>query len=482
MRQITQLRWALAMLLLPLALAGWTSLQGWRADNALQTAETIRQWLAVPSDTLLQRIPKRERNERLREADRREAFQRQVDLADADRAQLGARQALAASSHWLAIAALLTGAAAWLMLRVDAWRARASRDFLHQQLSRSWHRLGQCLTAYTALLVGALGLSALYEMSWGWSHYHEGGLIILVVVLPMLSMVWIGVMLILRLRTRWRLTETPSCAFLGRPLTRQQAPGLWAWVEHLAAQLNAPAPEHIVVGIDQSFFVTSTQVVLQPSGEVLNGRTLYLPLTYLSALSQHETASIIGHELGHFSSRDTERGSETSARFSLMYTHFSSIATAEEAPSWIERPTLWMTGHFLHHFQIAVHHWSRAQELVADRAGAQVAGARTFCQALLRVIALDNEIDTLLHGPRRDHLVQALAQHLQHHRLHLSEQALEIAITHPFDTHPATAVRLQQLGGTLDDQLLAEATRAPTESDSRWFNQLLGNLPAPEAL
>ncbi|MBA1201481.1 hypothetical protein G7009_06865 [Pseudomonas capeferrum] len=38
-------------------------------------------------------------------------------------------------------------------------------------------------------------------------------------------------------------------------------------------------------------------------------------------------------------------------------------------------------------------------------------------------------------------------------------------IAHPFDTHPLTALRLQHLGVTLDERLLAQATRAPTDAD-----------------
>lgn len=432
MERVRRLAWVLGLVLLPLLLMGWSSLQGMRAESALDGARPLRQVLAT-------------------------------------------------LSHWLAIAALLAGPATWLKLRIDAWRALRSPDFLHDQLSRSWRALSHCLMAHTALLMGSLGLALLYELNWASHTPGAGVLAMLLICLPVVPVLYVGTLLMLRLRQHWQLLDAPSSAFLGRALGRADAPGLWAWVESLAAPAGAPVPDHIVVGLDQSFFVTSVEVVLQPSGQVLGGRTLYLPLTYLSCMSQAEAASIIGHELGHFSSRDTERGSEAGARFQLMCLHFSNIVGEGTPPSWFERPAIWMAERFLHHFQIAVQHWSRTQELVADAAGAQVAGPRLFCQALLRVIALDGAIDTLLHQRHRQDLLQALAEHLREHPLCLDEQVLSRAVPHPFDSHPPTALRLRQLGVMLDPQLLAEATRRPTESDRHWFGQLASASPAATA-
>jgi len=423
--------WALTILVLPLALMGWASLQSWRADEVLRDAQSI----------------------------------------DGDYAWLRVRQALAGLAYWLAIAALVAGLSTWLKMRLDAWRARQSKDFLYGRLFLCWRALGHWLVAYTGLLVCALALCLLYELSWGWSHFKAGGWFMLLVAVPVITVLWTGCLLIERLRRQWHALDRPSSAFLGQTLGRAKAPALWAWVEQLANTAGAPVPDHIVVGIDQAFFVTSVDVALQPAGDVLSGRTLYLPLTYLSSLSQAEAASIIGHELGHFSSRDTERGSEIGAHFSLMCLHFSYISAGDADPAWVERPAIWMTQRFLHHFQLAVHHWGRAQELVADRVGGNIGGERLFCQALLRVIALDGEIHTLL-TERHPNLIQALADHLLHTPLRLDKAALDHAIAHPFDTHPPTSLRMQQLGVRLDDDLLAQATRVPTEHDRHWFSQL----------
>lgn len=478
MNRLRQLAWPLTILLLPLALMAWSSLQSWRADSVLEEAQVMRQWLDSPSDALLQQLSYAERTQVMTPQGRREHFEWTVAQADADRTSLRLRQLLATLAYLLALAALLAGPATWIKLRLDAWRALKSQQYLHDHLSQSWHVLGRWLVAYTGLLVGSLGVILLYEIDYDWSHFKAGGWAIALAAIPVLGVLGIGLMLIQRLRQRWYEMQAPVSSFLGRALGRHEAPGLWSWVERVATDLGAPVPDHIVVGVDQSFFVTSVDVTLQPSQQVLSGRTLYLPLTYLSTLSQQETAAIIGHELGHFSSRDTERGSEVAARFRLMCVHFAMIRAADEDPSWIERPAIWITAQFLHHFQVAVHHWSRAQELVADRSGAQVAGERLFCQALLRVVALDGEIARLLSDGSHPNLIQALAEHLRGTPLRLDDSVLEQAVDHPFDTHPSTASRVRQLGVELDASLLAEAIRTPRDSDRQWFAHLT-QAPSP---
>lgn len=472
--------WGLMMFVLPLVLMGWTSVQSWRANSALEEAHVMRQWMASPSDELRQQLPKQWlTTPPMSDDSLRKYLQREVAQADADTGSEHLRQVLAFLGYWLAVAAILVGVATWIKLRLDALRALRSLDYLHDRLLQSWRSLGQWLAAYTALLTGSVAMVLFYEISWGWSHASNNGWVVLLITVPMLTMLYMGILLIGRLRKQWQALDAPTSAFLGRTLTRANAPALWQWIEKLAAVTGAPIPDHIVIGIDQSFFVTSVPVALQPSGELLTGRTLYLPLTFLSTMSQEETASIIGHELGHFSSRDTERGSESSALFSLMYMHFLTISAGEDDPYLIERPAIWMTGRFLHHFQVAVHHWSRVQELVADQAGAQICGNRLFCQALLRVIALDAEVNTLLGQRSHTNLIQALAEHLRQAPVIVNEEVMNHAIAHPFDTHPPTAVRLQQLNVTIDEQLLAQATRTPTPHDRQWFSQLTNDPQSP---
>ena len=476
MNRLRRMAWPL--LVLPLALMAWSSLQGWRASNVLAEAQVMQQWLVQPSDERLQQLSYTERSQVISEQGRRDQFEWKVRQAEADQGSLRLRQALAWLAYWLALAALLAGPGTWIKLRIDAWRALKSRHYLYNHLSQSWQVIGRWLVTYTGLLLAAIGISLLYELSYGWSHLKGGGWAMALVAIPVLGVMGIGVSLIVRLRKRWQAMDTPVSSVLGRGLSRGEAPGVWAWVEGLATQLGAPLPDHIVVGVDPSFFVTCVNVTLQPSGQTLSGRTMYLPLPYLCTLSQQETAAIIGHELGHFSNRDTERGSEVSAHFRLMCEHFELIRAENPDPSWIERPALWISAQFLLHFQLAVHHWGRAEELLADRNAAQVAGTRLFGQALLRVVALEREVRQLLDDRQHSNLIQALAEHLQRTPMRLDDQVLEHTVTHPFDTHPPTALRLRHLQVDIDAELLAQATRMPRAQDRQWFAHL-AQAPSP---
>ena len=69
MSAMRRLRWALMMLVLPLLLMGWSSLQGWRADSVLEEAQAMRQWLAEPDDRWLEALSVRERKEVITEQD-----------------------------------------------------------------------------------------------------------------------------------------------------------------------------------------------------------------------------------------------------------------------------------------------------------------------------------------------------------------------------------------------------------------------------
>ena len=68
-RLLRRLGWGLALLLLPLLVLGWSQVQLWRLEVAQAQAQVMRQWLDTPSDTLLQALPKAERNPYLPQAD-----------------------------------------------------------------------------------------------------------------------------------------------------------------------------------------------------------------------------------------------------------------------------------------------------------------------------------------------------------------------------------------------------------------------------
>ncbi|WP_163029101.1 M48 family metallopeptidase, partial [Pseudomonas viridiflava] len=89
-------------------------------------------------------------------------------------------------------------------------------------------------------------------------------------------------------------------------VTPEEAPALWAYVRELATRLGALSPDHIVLGMIEGFYVTSSDVSLLPAEISIKGRTLHIPMMYLGLMNAAETSAVIGHELAHFAGEDTE--------------------------------------------------------------------------------------------------------------------------------------------------------------------------------
>lgn len=99
----------LAMLLLPVALLLWSSVQHWRAETAQEQARITRQWLAEPSDALLQALPWAARKQLAGRIDTRQVLERQMSELDKDRNWLRTRQWMASLSGLMALGALMAG-------------------------------------------------------------------------------------------------------------------------------------------------------------------------------------------------------------------------------------------------------------------------------------------------------------------------------------------------------------------------------------
>lgn len=469
------------LFLIPLALYGWSAVQGFRVTNSLHHAQFMSQWLAdEQSDP-----------EHLRPiptwlgggsslAVIHQKFHADIDSVERDHVWLSLRGLLAGLGKLCAFAAALVSVALLVKLRYDSTRAMASQTYMLEHLTPSWQRIAQLMVVNVWLILGCMATQLVYEVLWSFSNWHTSGFLSVLMSLPLVCIMVGGFMLLRRLRAANVLFgEEPPMELLGRSLDRATAPQLWQWVEAIAQKAKAPLPDNIVVGIDQSFFVTSTRIALRSFTAPLEGRTLYLPLTYASVMSQAETAAVIGHELGHFVNQDTEKGSKLSALYKRVQARiWASVNPAEgDDPGLLSKPGFWVAQHFLELFAKAQHHWSRQQELAADKVGARVSGERVFAVALLRVCALSELIDHTLASAHNQNIVQALTEQLRRQPLSLTEHTAEHAVAHPFDTHPPTYQRVTSLALTLDADMRRDATRTATDDDLQWFNQMLQARP-----
>lgn len=74
---------------------------------------------------------------------------------------------------------------------------------------------------------------------------------------------------------------------------------LWGFVRDLAKKVGAPVPNNIAIGLEPTFYATSANVRVLPSGNDLSGETLYISLPLMRLFSVEEFGAVVGHELGH---------------------------------------------------------------------------------------------------------------------------------------------------------------------------------------
>ena len=89
---------------------------------------------------------------------------------------------------------------------------------------------------------------------------------------------------------------------LGRCLTPQDAPEVWAYVRGLAAEVGCELPDHVVVGLDPTFFVSAGRPV-PLWHECVEGQTLFISLSFARIMTHGEFRAMLGHELGHIKER-----------------------------------------------------------------------------------------------------------------------------------------------------------------------------------
>ncbi|MDR1990145.1 MAG: M48 family metalloprotease [Acidobacteriaceae bacterium] len=383
----------------------------------------------------------------------------------------GLQKPLATAAMACSALALLWACLGLAYQRRMGTRAIESREQLLAAFVRGKELLPVYMIVMVALLFGAAIAVMVYELMPVLRHQSydrtDMRLMIVVVIFSALLLYYGVKILIDVIRAARRPLVVEPLQVMGRIVTREETPQLWAFVAKVAQRVGAAMPDAIVVGLNEGFFVTEYAVRLLNGVEVPKGRVLYLPLPYMAFMDAPEVAAVVGHELGHFIGEDTLY----SQRFSPIYTatvrQLHAVAGADDQhDGWrsvVTRPATMFGEMFLDSFHTAVRFWSRKRELAADAVGAQVAGAKAVATSLLRITALE------------PHVTEALATHwdsaqavaggvLGHVRQLVAAKGmvdprarLENRQSHPFDTHPELAVRLDAVSMPVNDELLRRA-------------------------
>lgn len=258
--------------------------------------------------------------------------------------------------------------------------------------------------------------------------------------------------------------EVPA-PMTGRRVTPEEEPKLWALVRDIARSMSARVPDHIVLGLEDTFFITSHEVLLR-NGNRLRGCTLYLGVTYMICLSRRDFKAVVAHELAHYRGKDLDYSLRL-APFYWRARHLENVLASMSndmaSLSWLIQGARLLCVEALDGFFRSLSAWSRARELRADKVAAEVVGTRAAAEALVRVHVLTSYVAAALEqvrsGATRESVREVLLQKLQE-KMDAAEtlqQHLQITHNDPRDSHPSLRQRLEHFGVSLDAPWLVEA-------------------------
>lgn len=184
----------------------------------------------------------------------------------------------------------------------------------------------------------------------------------------------------------WRALHTRRREPIGIPVTRADAPQLWALLDGAAAAALTRAPDRVTIVADAAAKIIERTHLL---GLIGGRRDLYLGLPLLQAWDEAHLRAVAAHELGHFSPR-------LGRLAPLAYR--GRVAVARTVPRISPRnpagPLLRAYARFYRRVDAP---FSRAQELAADRIAAEYAG-RAGAIAVLRDLPALEALQRIFHA------------------------------------------------------------------------------------
>ncbi|MEV4052628.1 M48 family metalloprotease [Amycolatopsis sp. NPDC049688] len=224
--------------------------------------------------------------------------------------------------------------------------------------------------ALVFLVVGGLAVTEYYFF-----RHHSGILAI------KLAIVAVPVSYAL-LKALFAIERTRGDDLPGVPVTRADEPALWALVEELAAAVGTRPPDTITLISEVNAGVRERTGWL---GLRVLRREMFIGAQLLAGLRHDQLCALLGHELGHYSNRDTRLAA-------LTYRGRRSIERALAGlggDGWFEglvRKLFVLYAKLYFAVSAAV---CRRQELAADAAAARVAGTAAMTGVLREVEVLD---------------------------------------------------------------------------------------------
>ena len=276
----------------------------------------------------------------------------------------------------------------------------------------------------------------------------------------------------------------PKTFIAARPVTLYEYPRLGLLVRDIAKKLNSKMPDNVVIGLQPTFFATSSPVYTPYGKAPMTGRTLHLSLPLMCHFTEGELKAVIGHELGHFSGGDTNY----SMRFAPVYmglSKASDVFSAKDRPltRFLSMPAKLLIDDLIYAFSVVERRIGRAREHRADLSGAKVSSPEDIAYSLLKSSLLgsiwNEQMQSLVERGMKGRFSRNVVLNFSESvRLDvdrariapLLQYALGDSVPHPVDTHPPTEDRIEAFGLSLgeicsEDVLLHRFFVAPKVTD-----------------
>ena len=262
-------------------------------------------------------------------------------------------------------------------------------------------------------------------------------------------------------------------------------------INTIAQRLGAPIPDHIIVGLDPNFFVTSADVKLFGESHSLKGETLYLSAPLLRILKPREFIAVIAHELGHFVGQDTLYSKRFAPIYAQLTRSLDRLTSIDQASNIANLPGVALLGILMAVFASKERKIGRSRELAADKIAASLVEPEALIAALVKISVIapawpelrTQNIESLNEGRILKNLCGLFANFVAHVLANPQNPAETILqtmqrgrISHPTDTHPSNAERAKNLNVNIDS--VAEAAIA----DLPFYLQAPESRILPEAL
>ena len=251
---------------------------------------------------------------------------------------------------------------------------------------------------------------------------------------------------------------------LGQQLSREKNPSMFAFAKEIASKLGAREPDHIVVGLDPNFFVTSADVQLIGTDTELTGETLYLSLPLARIFTRDEIRAVIGHELGHFRGNDTMYSLRFAPVYAGLTQGMSTLGASQDLTAIAQLPAKSVLNYMIEVFHRNVSTISREREFEADKAALEVAPAKSLATSLLKVGlygnawgGLQNSVVGRMQQGKFTRNMSSLFASIVKYDVNVEKipeaigDVAQATISHPTDSHPPTALRIEQAGLAVDD-------------------------------